>query len=140
MKLKRTVTMIGAALVALAASAGYVQPAPVYIEFQPDNSGYAQGDMVSARFAADETSFIGCGTRVVAISPTDTFEFGFCQAGDSTGQTAFCQTQRKDLLDAMKNTGDFSFIQFVFDANGECQRIGYSTQSFYLPEFKDKKK
>jgi len=52
---------------------------------------------------------------------------------------AFCSTFDPDLLDAMKSVSDFSFITFSWNVAGECTRIGFSTQSFYLPNFKIQK-
>ena len=40
----------------------------------------------------------------------------------------------KDLLDAIKATADFSFVTFSWNEAGQCIRIGFSTQSFYIPE------
>lgn len=117
------------------AVAGYVQPAPVTVTVNPDGSGAASGDMVTARFAPDAVSLMGCGTRTIDNGAGGTFHFGFCQATDAAGVQGFCSTTRADLLEAMHATGDFSFITFRWDVNGECTRIGTSTQSFYIPDF-----
>ena len=42
-----------------------------------------------------------------------------------------------ELVITMAATADFSFITFNWDENDECTRIGFSTQSFYLPELDD---
>ena len=39
----------------------------------------------------------------------------------------------------ISDTEVFSFVTFSWNEDGECTRIGNSTQSFYIPEFKDKK-
>jgi hypothetical protein len=83
--------------------------------------------------------FIGCGIRLITAG-TDTFEFGFCQAADSDDVNIFCSTQNADLLVAISSTSAFAFVAFAFDENGECTRIGFSTQSFYLPNFTTKGK
>ncbi len=121
------------------AVAGLVQPAPVIIVINDDTSGFAQGDMWTARTANNDVEMIGCGTRVIELDGGGTFLFGFCQAVDADDTPAFCSTQNQDLLDAMKSTSDFSFITFNWDDAGECTRIGFSTQSFYLPNFKIQK-
>ena len=123
------------ALFSTLAAAGFVQPAPVIITLNGDGSGFATGDMVTARFAPDAVSVMGCGTRTIDDGAGGTFHFGFCQATDATGVQGFCSTTRADLLEAMHATGDFSFITFAWDVNGECTRIGTSTQSFYIPDF-----
>ena len=113
--------------------AGLVQPADVIITLETDGSGSAQGDMVTARFADNDVEFIGCGIRLFDFG-SGVFEFGFCQAEDSSETSAFCSTQNADLLESMRATADFSFVTFSFDTAGECTRIGFSTQSFYIPE------
>ena len=114
------------------ALAGLVQPAPILIILNPDLSGSAQGDMVTARFSDNDVEFIGCGIRTIT-GPGGVFQFGFCQATDADEQAVFCSTQNVDLLDAMKATADYSFLTFAFDADGACTRVGFSTQSIYLP-------
>jgi len=118
--------------VASYAFAGQVSPVPVFIVLDEDGSGSAQGDMLTARFADNDIEFIGCGTRQFDAGGT-IFDFGFCQAGDSEGNRAFCNTDDAELLSAMRATADYSFVTFSFGANGACTRIGFSTQSFYLP-------
>ena len=118
------------------AVAGLVQPAPILID---EANRFAQGDMWTARTADNDVEFIGCGTRVIDDGAGGTFLFGFCQAGDADEVEAFCSTFNQDLLDAMKSTSDFSFITFSWDENFDCTRIGFSTQSFYLPNFKIQK-
>jgi hypothetical protein len=122
------------------AVAGFVQPAVVLVDL--DNK-FAQGDMWTARTANNDVEYIGCGTRVTEDGVGGTFLFGFCQAGDADGNEIVCFTQNQDLLDAMKSTSDFSFITFSWVDDGldgfECVRIGFSTQSFYLPNFKIQK-
>ena len=121
-----------------AAMAGLVQSQPVDVQANPDGSGIAFGNMVNARFADNDVEMIGCGIRVIDDGAGGNVQFGFCQAATATDVRGFCSTQRPDLLQAMKATGDFSFITFRWDADGECRSIGYSTQSFYIPEKKAK--
>jgi hypothetical protein len=135
MKRKVWLSAAAVALVSTVAIAGYVQPAPVTVTLNGDGSGTAFGDMVSARFAPDAVSVMGCGTRRFDNGLGATSYFGFCQATDATGVQGFCSTTNPDLLDQMKATGDFSFVIFAWDVNGECTRIGFSTQSFYIPDF-----
>jgi hypothetical protein len=135
MKKRTWLSAAGLALVSTLASAGFLQPAPVIITPNGDGSGFAQGDMVTARFAPDTISLIGCGTRTVDDGAGGTFHFGFCQATDAAGVQGFCSTDRADLLEAMHATADFSFITFAWDVDGFCTRIGTSTQSFYIPDF-----
>ena len=120
---------LGAMLITGVVSAGLIQPARVIVEEDPSGGGFAFGDMASARFANNDIEFIGCGIRVFSGG----FSFGFCQARDADGQRGFCSTEDPELLAAMHATSDNSFLTFAWDENEECTRIGFSTQSFYIP-------
>lgn len=122
------------------AVAGFLQPAPVIVTLNGDGSGSATGDMVSARFAPDNVTFIGCGTRSFDDGAGGVFRVGFCQAGDAAGVQFTCFTENPGLLDSMHATADFSFITFQWDVDGQCTAVGFSTQSFYIPDFNGKKK
>ncbi|MDX1443361.1 MAG: hypothetical protein R3270_06230 [Gammaproteobacteria bacterium] len=123
-----------AALFSFSVLAGYTQPAPVDVQLNGDGSGFAGGDMVSARYADNETEFIGCGSRVFSDGAGGTFEWGFCQGEDVEGDRAFCTTTDPAMLESMSSTSDYAFVTFRWNASGECEYIGFSTQSFYLPD------
>ena len=104
----------------------------------------ANGDQVTARIAKDDFSYIGCGIRVFDDG-VNSFAFGFCQAAaDSEENQITCFTENPNLLQTMGATSDFAFITFSWQDDGfggaECTRVGYSTQSFYLPNFTTKGK
>lgn len=136
MKGKISIALV-AFFMASMAMAGLKNTQPVDVTLESDGSGNALGDMVTARFDGGPDEFIGCGIRVYSDGAGGSFEFGFCQAEDADGDRAFCNTQDKALLQAMKSTSDFSFITFGWNSDGECTRIGFSTQSFYIPELTD---
>ena len=117
-------------LMAGMAFAGLVQPAAVVVD---EDNMQAFGDQATARFSDNDVEFIGCGIRVLEDGVGGVFSFGFCQASDSEEVDAFCTTLNADLLDAMKATSAFSFITFAWNEDEECTQIGFSTQSFYLP-------
>lgn len=131
MKFKLTMAGMAAALFASTAFAGQVQPAPVMVDL--DNRA-AQGDMVTARYSKNDVEFIGCGTRNVSDGVGGLIKFGFCQATDADEVNIVCFTQDAGLVDSMAASGEFAFITFGWDENEECTRIGFSNQSFYLPE------
>ena len=120
------------ALASVSALAGTVLPAPVIIDL--DNK-IAQGDMLTARDSADATAFIGCGVRYFDDGAGLTFEYGFCQAAVA-GESVVCLVQSPGLLQAVHSLGDYSYIQFSWDDEFNCTRVGSSTQSFYLPKTK----
>tara|TARA_R110000737_G_scaffold194613_1_gene215747 strand:- start:2869 stop:3288 length:420 start_codon:yes stop_codon:yes gene_type:complete len=117
--------------------AGLTQPAEVSVDM--DNRT-AQGDMNTARTSESEFTFIGCGIRRT-VNGTDVLTFGFCQAsaGESEDGAITCFTQNEALLESINSLSDYSFITFSWDENNDCTRIGNSTQSFYLPNLKQKK-
>lgn len=130
--------LFSAAVLALVTSgvyAGFTQPAPVVVDL---DNGFAQGDQVTARATKNDVDFIGCGIRVFDDGIFPTFDFGFCQAQDSDEVQVTCFTQNANLLEAMHATSDYAFITFSWVDDGfggfECTRIGFSTQSFYLPK------
>jgi hypothetical protein len=125
--------LVALVLASSAALAGFTQPAPVAVDL---TERLATGDMATSRYTKGQT-FIGCGVRTV-VTAGGVVTFGFCQAGDAEGDEITCFTENAELLDVMKATGDFSFIVFAWtedeEGGAECTRIGFSTQSFYLPK------
>ena len=141
MKIRYLISIVALTLLAGVTFAGFVQPAPVVVDLV---AMFAQGDQNTARIAPDDVSFIGCGIRVTDDGVNPPFAFGFCQAGDSEENQITCFTENPNLLNTMGAGNDFSFISFNWQDDGfggaECIRIGYSTQSFYLPNFTTKGK
>ena len=121
----------GAATLFGAAIAGQVSPFPVDVDL---TTRIANGDMVTARYSANDNEFIGCGIRKFDDGAGGATAFGFCQAEDADGERGFCNTANEDLLDAISSSAAFSFVTFSWDEDGNCTRIGFSNQSFYLPK------
>lgn len=128
-----TTIILGLVLTGLV-SAGAYEPRPVDIEVNGDGSGNATGGMTTARFSDNDVEYIGCGIRLYAMPDGSYMHWGFCQAKDASGTQAFCNTQDPKMLDVMKATGDYSYITFEWNSDEECTGIGFSTQSFYIPE------
>ena len=133
MKIGNISSIAALLLIAGGAYAGFSQPAEVIVDL--DNM-FAQGDQHAARTAKDDVSFIGCGIRNLDDG-VNLFAFGFCQAGDSEENGVTCFTQNPNLLQTLGAMNDMSFVTFNWRDDGaggaECTRIGFSTQSFYLP-------
>ena len=116
---------------------------PVLITVEDDTSGQAWGSMSTARFSDNDVEMIGCGTRAWEGG----FRNGFCQATDAEGTYRGCYTEDSVLLDNMRATGDYSFVNFKW-APGEfnddvwplCTLVQFSTQSFYIPDHGQKSK
>jgi hypothetical protein len=135
MKIRYLLSITVLTLLAGAAYAGLSRPAPVVVDLVNMS---ANGDQLSARTSADDVTFIGCGTRSFDDGTGNEFRFGFCQAGDADGIEVTCFTQNAVLLDEMRASNDYAWITFGWQDDGggglDCIRVGFSTQSFYLPE------
>ena len=118
------------------AVAGYVQPVPVSVDFDRNT---AQGDMFTARTAANDVEFIGCGIRHTDDGVNEHL-FGFCQASDADANRILCTTQTESLLETIRSSAAYSFITFSWVEDDteyggfDCTRVGFSNQSFYLPK------
>lgn len=134
MNIRHLITILACVSLAAAAHAGLVQPAPVDVEL--DNQ-IANGDMLTARTSSNSVEFIGCGVRQFDDGINE-FAFGFCQAGDADENQITCFTQTPSLLETIRAISDNSFVTFSWRDDGqggaECVRVGFSTQSFYLPD------
>ena len=132
MKTRHVLATIILTLLAGATYAGLYQPFPVEVDL---DLFQANGDQFSARRDPNDDVFIGCGTRVIDDGLGGAILFGFCQATDSEGDTIACSTQNPSLVEAMSATSTYAFITFSWDAvTLECTRVGFSTQSFYIPK------
>lgn len=140
MKFSSFIIVLLAMAVSSLAFAGQYLPQAVAVD--PVNMT-AQGDQWTARNDADGDVYIGCGVRYLDDGAGGVFAFGFCQAEDSDGDVAFCNSENAELLAAIGGISDFSFITFSWELNDAgdavCNRIGHSTQSFYLPEFRTRR-
>ncbi len=135
MRTKSLVSATALLLFSSVASAGLALPLPVQIDFAGRT---AIGSMYAARTSANAFEYIGCGVRFGVAGPI----FAFCQAGlgEAAEQQFACITTEPALIEAIHAISAFSLIVFAWDEEDNCTRIGNSTQSFYLPDFKDKKK
>ena len=137
MKIRYLLSVAALTVLAGIASAGYIQPAAVFVDLDTMS---AVGDQWTARTSKNDVEFIGCGVRVFS----DGYSWGFCQANNSEDVGVTCITDNVYLLEAIKGISDFSVIIFEWQDDGgggaECTYIGFSTQSFYLPNFTTKGK
>lgn len=113
------------------ALAGFVQTVPVMVDF---DIRFAQGDQLTARVSPNDVELIGCASRAIADGINPLFEFALCHATDSAGAHITCFTFDADLIHAVRAASAYAYIQFGWNENDECTRIGFSTQSIYLPD------
>ena len=135
MKMVKMMAAFALVLWAPFSMAGAVIDIPVTID---NETMMASGNMKTARFSANEQEQIGCGTRASETS-AGVFQWGFCQARIDEATTAFCSTDNPELVDKIRNINDYSFVSFRWNEEGFCTYLGFSTQSQYIPEYKDKK-
>lgn len=131
--LKWAVLTFATALMALPVLAGQVQPAVVDVQL---DSFVASGDLIAARTDKNDEVFIGCGTRNIELGDGTLFSWAFCQAADEEGDSVTCFTENTDLVRTVREINDSSYVTFSWAEDGEgnltCNRMGFSTQSFYL--------
>jgi len=134
MKIEHLLSITVLVMLAGIAYGGLVQPAPVSVDLV---NMTAQGDQLTARTSSGDTELIGCGLRNFDDGTGNAFRFGFCQATDADGDAITCFTEDDSLIDEMRANSDYSFITFNWQDDGfggtECTRVGFSTQSLYLP-------
>lgn len=144
MHIKKLLVLLALSLLPIAAFSGYVQPAPVFIDVVPGVSGYANGDLVSARNSDNEFEFIGCRINTYEDGLGGTFTNGLCQVGLEETVSYRCFTTNPVLLEAINGLSDSSWVGFrwVDDGTGNltCTGVSKSTQSFYLQNISDSKK
>jgi len=139
------------------AGESYIHDPAVTIEFFEDESGWASGQMWSARSSKNDVELIGCSYKAMEV-PDGTggifvYKWGFCQAQDVNEVRVACFSDNPELLDAMQATTAFAWVAFVFtkldpdffyhpelrpEGARRCTRLDYSTQSIHLPEFTTK--
>jgi hypothetical protein len=137
--MKKTKLIMLAAITALYAvqgMAGVANEAPVIVDLELRT---ALGAQTTARFADNENELIGCGATVRSDGVNPVLKFGFCQATDAEGVSAACFTQDPELVDAINSIANYGFISFGWNENDECVSVRNSTQSFYIPDFKQAK-
>jgi hypothetical protein len=134
MKTKHLLSIAALALMAGVAFAGLALPVLVSVDLE---NMTAHGDQHAARSSDNDAELIGCGTRSFDDGAGSAWRFGFCQATDADGAGITCFTEEARLLDEMRVNNDYAYITFNWQDDGfggaECTRVGFSTQSFYLP-------
>lgn len=139
MTIKQALSAVALTCLAQTAMGGATVISPVDVNL---DGRTAFGGQLSAKTSANTNEFIGCGTRIFDDGLGNSFAFGFCQAEDAAGDAIFCSTQTPTLIDAMKSLTAYGFITFSWREVAtdvfECTRVGFSTQSVYLPDKKAK--
>lgn len=77
---------------------------------------------------------LGSSVALAGDGAGGVFVFGFCQAATADDVQGFCDTENPDLIQSIADQDDYSFITFSWNGTGQCDGIGNSTQSFYIPK------
>jgi hypothetical protein len=93
----------------------------------------ATGNMTAARFSSNEFEEIGCAIRTYRDQWGNKFDMGSCRATLVEGESSMCTTENMDLIQTIRAMNDYSYVIFTWNDDGECQLIGNSTRSQYIP-------
>ncbi|MFL5356440.1 hypothetical protein [Archangium sp.] len=89
----------------------------------------ANGTFKSARNSADSQQYIGC-----SLYAYDTGSFSAtCYAYSATGQYASCFTSDADMLKVVQTLNPASYLYFVVNSDGSCDRVISVNASYNLP-------
>lgn len=96
-----------------------------------DGSGQlaANGTFKSVRNSADSQQYIGC-----SLYAYDTGSYSAtCYAYSASGQYASCYTSDANMLKVVQTLNPASYLYFVVNADGSCDRVISVNASFNLP-------
>lgn len=135
MNKKRLSIAIGSMLATAIAFAGTTTSLSVSVTNNADLTGSAAGLMSTARRSLNSQELIGCSIQryIYNFSPDTVSAYGWCQARTASGTSAFCSTDKAEMLDAIQGISTYSYINFAWKADGTCNKIVITNQSAYIP-------
>lgn len=121
--------------IALPAHAGRKTTATVVINTA---SRTASGSLGSARNSADSIQYIGCHGTLYPNLDANSGSFAsttyYCYARNSAGTTAACSVPiTTEFFDIYAPVAEDSFLQFSWDASGNCTSLRVENYSYYAP-------
>ena len=98
----------------------------------------ASGSLGSARNSSDSTQYIGCQATYYPNLDPNSGSFSsttyFCYARSSAGTTGACSVPLStDFVDIYAPIAEDSFLQFSWDAAGNCTSLRVENYSYYAP-------
>jgi hypothetical protein len=120
---------VSALLAVTAAVAG--NSSGVQVSVGTDGAGQvsASGTFKSARNSADTQQYIGC-----SLYAYDTGSYSAtCYAYSASGQYASCYTSDANMLKVVQTLNPASYLSFVVNADGSCDRVISVNASYNLP-------
>ena len=125
-KLVFALALVAGATAAVAGSSGGQA-----VSIWTDSNGQlsANGTLHATRHSADSTQYIGC-----SLYAYDTSSYSAtCYAYSATGQYASCYTSDANMLKVVQTLNPASYLYFVVNADGSCDRVISVNASYNLP-------
>lgn len=125
-KLIFAVALVAGATTAVAGMVGGNQ-----VIISTDSSGQleAKGTFYSVRNSSDTVQYIGC-----SLYAYDTGSHSAtCYARSATAEYVSCHTSDANMLSVVKTLNPASYLYFVVNANGSCDRVITVNASYNLP-------
>ncbi len=96
-----------------------------------DSSGQtnANGTLYATRHSSDTQSYIGCSSYAYDTGSHS----ATCYAYSASGQYASCWTSNADMLKVVQTLNPASYLYFVVNADGSCDRVISVNASYNLP-------
>lgn len=116
----------GAVLTSSATYAGLVGNNPVAIWTDGAGQKNANGTLRDARYSADGTQYIGCSRYAYDTGSNSIV----CYARDAAGNYASCFTGDDNMLRVAETLNPASYLYFVVNADGSCDRVITVLSSF----------
>jgi hypothetical protein len=91
----------------------------------------AYGSLGSARNSPDSYQMIGCSVHYDPVNGKNNVN---CSAQDAAKNTAQCASQQPELVQIALGIGSDSFVQFSWDAAGECTGLHVGNDSSLAPK------
>jgi hypothetical protein len=121
-----TAPLLAVGLAAAWAHAGYKVVSDVVVS---TDGSYAYGAMGSARASNGNFQRIGCSTYATTGSTTV-----ICSARNAVGTSVQCRSSNSRHVAAVQSCNGDSFVDFSWDAAGNCIEIAILNQSYYTPK------
>ena len=126
--MKKPTIILGVLLASATAFAGLKSSAPVYI-----GTNMAAGSLGTARNGTDALQYMECFT-MTTVGATATTTSLACYARDIAGKSVACYGTNPALVAQVRALKGDSFLQFSWDANGQCTQIWVNDSSGYAPK------
>jgi hypothetical protein len=135
MKLSRTLLLSLALVAAGSATAGLAiagakSGTAAWVNVQPDNSGYAGGDLSTTRNSSDNTDYIGC--QIIKYENQPNILICFARGNNLYG---YCRTSDADMIQTALGANGDDYLSFDFAPDGHCRTVFVDKSSMHGPKY-----